>query len=616
MSASRILRASATPLARVASVLVSIVVTAAVWTCGTESKVGGPEGPSGPSPAVGLAFTTQPHNTTAGVVLAPAIQVTVLDSAGGAAEAFTEPVSVLIGINAGSGTLSGTTTVTPVKGVATFSSLSIDKAGRGYRLIAFATRLSGVYSDSFAITAGAPKQVGFTVQPTTTAARHTITPPVQVAIQDSLGNTVTAAASGITVSILTNAGGGTLGGTTTAGAVSGVATFASLRIDMPGSGYTLAASSSGLNAATSAAFNINPVFIAVSAGELHTCGLRTRGIAYCWGRNDEGELGNGSTTSSSVPIAVSGSGSFASLSAGSVHSCGLVPGGAASCWGFNHDGELGNGSTVNSGVPVSVSGGLTFGLVTVGYGDACAVTTSGAAYCWGNNTSGQLGNGSTTASSVPVAVSGGLVFASVSAGLDHVCGVTTAGAAYCWGNNAYGSLGNGSVTSSTVPVAVSGALPFASVGAGFRFACGLTTAGGAYCWGDNYDGELGIGSTTGPQQCSGPPCSMTPVEVSGSLSFTSLSVGYTHTCGLTGSGAAYCWGFNGDGELGNGSTTNSAVPVAVTGGLTFVSVSAGYGHTCAVATSGTAYCWGYGIYGQLGNGGTANSTTPTPVTNP
>jgi alpha-tubulin suppressor-like RCC1 family protein len=154
------------------------------------------------------------------------------------------------------------------------------------------------------------------------------------------------------------------------------------------------------------------------------------------------------------------------------------------------------------------------------------------------------------------------------------------------------------------------------VGAGFRFACGLTTAGGAYCWGDNYDGELGIGSTTGPQQCSGPPCSMTPVEVSGSLSFTSLSVGYTHTCGLTGSGAAYCWGFNGDGELGNGSTTNSAVPVAVTGGLTFVSVSAGYGHTCAVATSGTAYCWGYGIYGQLGNGGTANSTTPTPVTNP
>src|SRR5207247_1427933 len=137
-------------------------------------------------------------------------------------------------------------------------------------------------------------------------------------------------------------------------------------------------------------------------------------------------------------------------------------------------------------VPVGVSaGGLTFTAVSAGAYHTCGLTTGGAAYCWGSNDNGELGNGSTTSSSVPVAVTApGLTFTAVSAGGCHTCGVTPSGAVYCWGSNAYGQLGNGSTTSSSVPVAVSaGGRTFTAVSAGYLHTCGLTSGGAGYCWG-------------------------------------------------------------------------------------------------------------------------------------
>src|SRR2546425_653085 len=181
--------------------------------------------------------------------------------------------------------------------------------------------------------------------------------------------------------------------------------------------------------------------------------------------------------------------------------------------------------------PAAVSGGLTFAGVSGGTLYTCGVTTSGAAYCWGINNYGQGGNGTTTYSFLtPVAVSGGLTFTVVSAASLHTCGVTTSGAAYCWGQNGYGQLGNGTTTSSTTPVAVSGGLTFAAVSAVLLHTCGVTTSGAAYCWGYNGCGELGNGTTTS---------SGTPVAVSGGLTFAAVSVGRSssyqesHSCGLT-----------------------------------------------------------------------------------
>ncbi len=206
--------------------------------------------------ATQLAFTVHPGNTTAGTAITPAVQVSARDAAGNPVTTFTGTVTVAIGANPGGGTLSGTTSVAAVNGVATFPGLSIDKAGVGYTLTASATGLTSGTSAPFNIAAGAATALGFTVQPGNTAAGATITPAVQVTAQDGFGNAVSGFSGSVTVAIGTNPSGGSLSGTTTVGAVAGVATFSNLSINNAGNGYTLTASSTGLAGATSTAFNI------------------------------------------------------------------------------------------------------------------------------------------------------------------------------------------------------------------------------------------------------------------------------------------------------------------------------------------------------------------------
>src|SRR2546428_7623783 len=271
------------------------------------------------------------------------------------------------------------------------------------------------------------------------------------------------------------------------------------------------------------------------------------------------------------------------LSAGP-HDC-VVIGGAAYCWGANASGQLGDGSTMDSKTPVPVAGGLRFLAVSTGglgveLDHTCGATSEGVAYCWGANNFGQLGALTGSHSTTPVSVGGGLSFKSVSAGAGfHTCGVTTSGAAYCWGNNFFGQLGDGSGgfgNRSTAAVPVAGELSFVSVSAGGFFTCGVTTAGAAYCWGRNIDGQLGDVSKSD---------SKTPVLVAGGLSFVSVSAGGSRTCGLTSIGAAYCWGA---GLLGDGRTEGSSQPVAVAGALKFTLVSTGFDHSCGLASEGKA----------------------------
>jgi alpha-tubulin suppressor-like RCC1 family protein len=240
-------------------------------------------------------------------------------------------------------------------------------------------------------------------------------------------------------------------------------------------------------------------FATVSGGEYHTCGVTNGGAAYCWGSNwPAGQLGDGTENNRASPMAVMGGLTFAMVSAGHyqfTHTCGVTTLGAAYCWGVNNDGELGVGTTYSHNTPVAVIGGLTFGVVSAGGRHTCGVTTGAAAYCWGFNGRGQLGDSTQTDARSPVAVVGGLTFATVSTGEYHTCGVTTGGAAYCWGVNYMGELGDGTTINRTSPVAVLGGLIFAVVSAGSSHTCGVTTAGTAYCWGANGFGELGDGTT-------------------------------------------------------------------------------------------------------------------------
>jgi alpha-tubulin suppressor-like RCC1 family protein len=352
-------------------------------------------------------------------------------------------------------------------------------------------------------------------------------------------------------------------------------------------------------------------FASVSAGEGRSCGLTTDGAAYCWGYDGAGGLGSGTDIdSSTVPLAVVGGHTFESVEVGHFASCGVTIAGAAYCWG----GALGDGTNTSSNEPVAVAGGHVFDHVSAGTRHNCGVTLAGAAYCWGLS-GGALGAGTNISSNVPVAVVGGHVFASISAGLDHSCGVTTSGAAYCWGLNPFGQLGDGTTTDRNVPVPVAGGHTFAAISAGNHHSCGVTTAGAAYCWGLGNFGQLGSGSAM-------PPTSV-PVGVAGGHTFDSVSAGFQHSCGLSASGAAYCWGANSSpfsditGLLGDGTGTGASyVPVMVAGGHTFTSVSADFSHSCGITTTGAPYCWGGNHHGALGDATTTHRNVPVLVSTP
>lgn len=336
--------------------------------------------------------------------------------------------------------------------------------------------------------------------------------------------------------------------------------------------------------------------------------------------------GDSMNTGINVPVAVSNGLEFQSVSAG-FHSCGLTAEGAAYCWGENVFGALGDSTNTDSNVPVAVWGGLTLDSLSAGYFHSCGVTTDGAAYCWGENVlvvvdttradSTPPAEDTTLANSnVPVPVSGGLTFQSVSAGDNHSCGVTTTGNAYCWGLNKAGALGDSTTEYGYEPVAVlvSSGLEFRSVSAGSEHSCGVATAGAAYCWGFNDHGQLGNGTNTDTNV-------PVAVSVSSGLEFQSVSAGGGHSCGVTRTGEAYCWGRNIVGQLGDGTNTDSNVPVAVSGEHAFQSVSAGQGsprsHSCGVTrVVGDAYCWGDNFFGALGDGTTTNSRVPVRVDSP
>jgi alpha-tubulin suppressor-like RCC1 family protein len=275
----------------------------------------------------------------------------------------------------------------------------------------------------------------------------------------------------------------------------------------------------------------------------------------------------------------------------------------------------------------------------------CALTAAGQAYCWGANEHGQLGIGVVTPAdgrdpvTTPTPVAGGLTFRAITAGLSHTCGLAEDGVAFCWGDAAKGQLGAGPPSTMCdpagqplcrvpEPVRVSGTTRFAQVSAGRWHTCAITPAGAAYCWGDNAAGPLGNLETS--VQCE-PSAGFEacrrnePVAVTGELQFTQVAAGAFHTCGVTTTGAAYCWGLAtgdiaiGAAELGNaaysgyhGADRGSRVPVPVEGGHTFRAVSAGNRGSCGVTTDGQAVCWGSNNFGQMGIGG-ANpdfSTTP------
>ena len=355
--------------------------------------------------------------------------------------------------------------------------------------------------------------------------------------------------------------------------------------------------------------------VLLTAGGDHTCAA-IDGTAYCWGRNRNGELGDGTMINAPSPVRVSGlPGPVTSIDSGERHTCAIVAG-EVWCWGSAGNGTLGPGASADSALPVKVTG-LPAPALEVSAGDqfTCALTSDGRIHCWGYNEHGRLGDGTTVSHGQPSAVvdDNGIKsdFAHVAAEADHACGVSSAGEAFCWGHDDNGALGNpsaGEESARAIPVV---GLPgkVERIGIGAWHACAVV-AGGAFCWGTGNDGELGNGNMTH---------STAPVPVIGHGSGVSLLAAAgtaddgDNTCALR-DGVLSCWGKGSEGRLGDGQSTTRATPTPVSGlagGVT--ALAGGACHWCAALANGDLMCWGRGTDGQLGDGTARNRFIPTRV---
>jgi len=394
----------------------------------------------------------------------------------------------------------------------------------------------------------------------------------------------------------------------------------------------------------------------VTVGWNHACAVVSGGGLECWGWNYYGQLGDGTKITRSKPVKVSRlTDGIRDIAVGWAHTCVATGLGAGKCWGSNATGQLGDGTQSNSGTPLAVVGlesvpvgtrtitptpitpmltntpisitptmaltkrisptplptGTGALAITAGLFDTCALTGNNIVMCWGENTSGQLGEGSTANTVSPGAVRGlsGHITAIATSGM-HTCALTEEGTVKCWGENQRGELGDGTTTDRTLPVDATVFIGIGrSIALGMDLTCVLTDSGGVKCWGSNRYGQLGNGTNTD---------SLTPVDVIGLTSgVTAISAGLESVCAVTDSGAVKCWGYNLDGQLGDGTTTNSDAPVSVAGlSSGVVSISVGWNHTCAMMVNGGVKCWGENQNGQLGNGTNTDSVTPVDVIDP
>jgi alpha-tubulin suppressor-like RCC1 family protein len=344
----------------------------------------------------------------------------------------------------------------------------------------------------------------------------------------------------------------------------------------------------------------------LASGDGFSCATRKSGEVLCWGRNDLGQLGDGSGDGSrAMPAPVAGITDGVALGAGLAQACVVRKSGAVMCWGANDKGQLGRAAGVPLVRPNPIPKLDDAIAVTLGGEHACAVRRSGAVYCWGSDAEGQLGDGAGARGGI-VAQLGDAV--ALSSGRAHTCALRRSGGIVCWGANNQGQIGNGVgaaqlKTPVEIPATVLNVSDASQVAVGPEHGCARNRAGKAVCWGRNDTGQLGSGTQSSVWT--------TRIPVTDLSGVSALAVGPIHACAASGARIS-CWGDNAAGQ-GGYVGSSSPTPRAGVQGLDVASLAPGRDHTCARLRNGEVACWGSNEFGQLGDGGRMVSAVPLEV---
>lgn len=332
------------------------------------------------------------------------------------------------------------------------------------------------------------------------------------------------------------------------------------------------------------------------AGSQSTCLARADGTVSCWGTNDDGQLGDGTTVSHFTPAPSLMQGA-AGLALSVAHVCALSAEGVVSCWGDNGSSQLSAASFPNElkpfyrATPTMVGLPLPAVSIAVGLAHSCAVLENGTVSCWGAAPVATK-NAPQEIEGFPERV------IDIASGWEHACALLASRSVVCWGKNEHGELGDGTIEARAAPVAALELRNIVQLAAGGQHACALSAEGNVWCWGFLW--QRGITTAT-------------PTLIASAQGAQSIAVGFDHSCAVMKDGSVLCWGGNKVGELGDGSVSSRTSPVKVVGVQDVVEVALGVSFSCARTAAGAVSCWGNNSEGALGDGTMNNSVTPVPV---
>jgi len=362
----------------------------------------------------------------------------------------------------------------------------------------------------------------------------------------------------------------------------------------------------------------------VSTGAYHTCALKMDGTVWCWGRNNEGELGRGiiQNAGNDFPMQITNLSNVVQVAAGGYHTCALLSGGSVQCWGrntFNQVGEFANsGDPITAPRPIRTQSTLPGLAIAAGGYHSCELMSDATVMCWGANNAQQIRPGDTAVPYAWATTAAGISSAvAVTAGAYHTCTLVGGGVVDCWGYNNDGETGTSQSVFNTVSISPARQID-GSMGAGLEgttaqggyHSCALLTSGTVNCWGYNGHGELGNGTTSGPQP-TGTPVTVTSITSPASW----IAAGGYHSCAIV-SGSVMCWGANESAQLGRGTWGGDILAAGIVSGTPppALSVDAGGYHTCAVfAGTDEVRCWGRNTEGQCGRNSNNGHTDPVTI---